>query len=68
MVVVENFACVALRGHAERAMRSKKNLTPISALVHSLKRNLKKNTAVWRLWALGPVIGMQIFDILGILA
>jgi Lipopolysaccharide kinase (Kdo/WaaP) family len=59
---------VALRSHAQRAMRSKKNLTPISALVHGLKRNLRRNMAVWRLWALGPVIGMQIFDILDILA
>src|SRR5262245_33254187 len=59
---------VALRGHAQRAMRSKKNLTTISALVHGLKRNLGRKMAVRRLWALGPVIGMQIFDILDILA
>ena len=59
---------VALRGHAQRAMRSKRNLTTISALVHGLKRNLRRKMAVWRLWALGHVIGMQIFDILDILA
>src|SRR5262245_3153237 len=59
---------VALRGHAQRAMRSKKNLTPISALVHSIKRNLKKNVAVWRGWMLGPVMAMQVLDIFDLLA
>jgi len=59
---------VALRGHAQRAMRSKKNLTPISALVHSIKRNLKKNVAVWRGWTLGPVMAMQVLDIFDLLA
>ena len=39
---------VALRGDAQRAMRSKKNLTPISALVHGLKRNLRRKLAAWR--------------------
>jgi hypothetical protein len=57
---------VALRGHAQRAMRSKQNLTFISALVHGLKRNLRRNPAVWRLWA--PVMSWQIFDILDIFA
>src|SRR5262245_819054 len=58
---------VTLRGLAQRAMRSKKNLTPISALVHGLKRNLRRNVAAWRLWALGHVLAIQICDILDIL-
>jgi hypothetical protein len=40
---------VTLRQYAQRAMRSKQNLTPISALVHALKRNLRRKIAVWRL-------------------
>ena len=37
-----------LRDHTQRAMRSKQNLTPISALVHDLKRNLRRKRAAWR--------------------
>src|SRR5262245_26926426 len=59
---------VALRGHAQRAMRSKRNLTPISALVHGIKRNLRRSLAAWRLRALGPVMAIQVFDIFDILA
>jgi Lipopolysaccharide kinase (Kdo/WaaP) family len=59
---------VTLRGNAQRAMRSKRNLTFLSALVHRLKRNLRRNMAVWRLWALGPVMAIQVFDIFDILA
>jgi Lipopolysaccharide kinase (Kdo/WaaP) family len=39
---------VTLRGHAQRAMRSKQNLTPVSAVVHGLKRNLRRKLAAWR--------------------
>jgi tRNA A-37 threonylcarbamoyl transferase component Bud32 len=39
---------VTLRGRAQRAMRSKQNLTPISALVHGLKRNLRRKLAASR--------------------
>lgn len=35
----------ALRSHAQQAMWSKQNLTPISALIHSLKRTLRN---AWR--------------------
>lgn len=59
---------VTLRGHAQRAMRSKQNLTLISALVHSIKRKLRRNIAVWRLWALGHVMAIQICDIFDVLA
>jgi hypothetical protein len=38
-------SATALRRHAQQAMRSKQNLTPISALVHSLKRTLRH---AWR--------------------
>ncbi len=38
-------SAAALSRHAERAMRSKQNLTPISALVHGLKRRLRKKPA-----------------------
>jgi hypothetical protein len=41
-------SAATLRRHAERAMRSKQNLTPISALFHSLKRNLRRKLAAWR--------------------
>jgi hypothetical protein len=59
---------VTLRRYAQRAMRSKQNLTPISALVHALKRNLRRKVAVWRLWALAHVMAIQIFDIFDVLA
>jgi hypothetical protein len=59
---------VTLRGNAQRAMRSKQNLTPISALVHGLKRNLRRKLAVWRLWALAHVMAIQIFDTFDVLA
>jgi hypothetical protein len=49
-------------------MRAKQNLTPISALVHGLKRNLREKLTVWRLWALVHVMGIQIFDIFDVLA
>jgi Lipopolysaccharide kinase (Kdo/WaaP) family len=39
---------VTLRCRAQRAMRSKQNLTPISALVHGLKRNLRRKLAASR--------------------
>ena len=38
----------ALRRYTQRAMRSKQNLTPISALVHGVKRNLRRKLAAWR--------------------
>lgn len=61
-------SAVTLRGYAERAMRAKQNLTPVSALVHGLKRSLRRNLAVWRLWALAHVMACEIFDILDVLA
>lgn len=39
-------SAAALRRHARRAMRSKQNLTPISALVHGFKRNLRRKLAI----------------------
>jgi hypothetical protein len=41
-------SATALRRHAKRAMQSKQNLTPIAALVHNLKRNLRRKLAAWR--------------------
>ena len=41
-------SATALRRHAERAMQSKQNLTPIAALVHNLKRNLRRKLAARR--------------------
>lgn len=38
-------SAAALRRHVLRAMRSKQNLTPLSALVHHLKRNLRHKLA-----------------------
>ncbi|HXV83443.1 MAG TPA: hypothetical protein VEG60_26595, partial [Candidatus Binatia bacterium] len=38
----------ALRRYADRAMRSKQNLTPFSALVNGLKRNLRRKLAARR--------------------
>ena len=61
-------SAATLCGYAERAMRAKQNLTPISALVHGLKRNLRRKLAVWRLWALVHVMAIQIFDIFDVLA
>ena len=61
-------SAVTLRGYAERAMRAKQNLTPVSALVHGLKRSLRRNLAVWRLWALAHVMACEVFDILDVLA
>ena len=42
-------SAATLRVYAERAMRAKQNLTPMSALVHSLKRSLRRKVAVRRL-------------------
>jgi hypothetical protein len=39
---------ITLRDHTQRAMRSKQNLTPISALVHGFKRKLRRKRAAWR--------------------
>jgi hypothetical protein len=61
-------SAATLCGYVERAMRAKQNLTPISALVHGLKRNLRRKRAVWRLWALVHVLAIQIFDIFDVLA
>jgi hypothetical protein len=53
----------------ERAMRAKQNLTPVSGLVHSFKRSLRRRVAVWRLWALVHVIvEFQLCDIFDVLA
>jgi hypothetical protein len=41
-------SAAALRCSTHRAMRSKQNLTPVSALVHGLKRNLRRKLAAWR--------------------
>jgi hypothetical protein len=41
-------SAATLRRYTQRAMRSKQNLTPISALVHGLKRNLRRKLAAWR--------------------
>jgi tRNA A-37 threonylcarbamoyl transferase component Bud32 len=41
-------SATALRREVQRAMRSKQNLTPISALVHGFKRNLRTTLAAWR--------------------
>jgi Lipopolysaccharide kinase (Kdo/WaaP) family len=57
-----------LRGYAERAMRAKQNLTPISALIHGLKQSLRKKVSVWRLWTLAYVMAIQIFDIFDVVA
>jgi hypothetical protein len=61
-------SAAALRGYAERTMRAKQNLTPISALVHRLKRSLRRKLAVWWLWTLAHVMAIQIFDIFDLLA
>ena len=61
-------SAATLCGYAERAMRAKQNLTPISAMVNGLKRNLRKKRHVWRLWALAHVMTMQILDLFDILA
>jgi Lipopolysaccharide kinase (Kdo/WaaP) family len=61
-------SAATLRGYTERSMRAKQNLTPISALVHGLKRNLRSTLAVWRLWALVHVMAIQIFDVFDVLA
>lgn len=60
-------SAVALRGYAERKMRAKQNLTPISALVHGFKRSLRKKLTAWKLWALVHV-AIQICDIFDVLA
>jgi hypothetical protein len=53
----------------ERAMRAKQNLTPVSGLVHSFKRSLRRRVAVWRLWALVHVmVEFQLCDIFDVLA
>jgi hypothetical protein len=41
-------SATALRRQVVRAMRAKQNLTPISALVHGFKRNVRKKWAAWR--------------------
>jgi hypothetical protein len=41
-------SAATLRRYAQRAMRSKQNLTPMSALVDGLKRNLRRKLAAWR--------------------
>ena len=57
-----------LRAYAEQAMRAKQNLTPISALIHGLKRNLRRKLVVWRVWALAHIMVIDIFDIFDVLA
>jgi tRNA A-37 threonylcarbamoyl transferase component Bud32 len=41
-------SAIALRRHAKRAMKSQQNITPISALVHDLKRKLRRKWTAWR--------------------
>jgi tRNA A-37 threonylcarbamoyl transferase component Bud32 len=41
-------SATALRRYVKRAMQSQQNITPTSALVHDLKRNLRRKWAAWR--------------------
>jgi hypothetical protein len=41
-------SATALRRYAKRAMQSQQNITPMSALVHDLKRNLRRKWTAWR--------------------